>query len=155
MIIAFCPLIRSSDGSKKDTVINIERQKEFVVHICTEEIADKVNIASEELPYGQSEFEHAKLTPIPSLIVAPPRIKEAQIHFECRLRDILSYGNTPGAGQLITGEVLITHVDPEVYSDGKILTPKLKPIGRGAGNDWILCNNTIQLERKMQQQIQK
>ncbi len=155
MILAFCPLIRSSDGKKKDTVINIERQKEFVLHVCTEDMAEKINAASSELKYGESEFDFAGLTPMASKIVKPPRLKESPIHFECRLRDIISYGEGIGAGRLITGEVVMTHIDPKIYHDGKIITQKLKPVARGAGNDWFRCSDVFQLERNMISQIQK
>ncbi len=42
-IVAFCPMIRSVDGKKKDTVINIEREKEFVINFVSEELIEKVN----------------------------------------------------------------------------------------------------------------
>ena len=53
MIIAFCPLIRTSDEKKKDTVVNIEREKEFVINFVPESLADKCNLSSSELAYGQ------------------------------------------------------------------------------------------------------
>ncbi len=46
MIIAFCPMIRSSTGEFKDTVKNILREKEFVVNFCTENNYKAVNLAS-------------------------------------------------------------------------------------------------------------
>lgn len=155
MIVAFSPLIRSSTGKEKDTPINIKRQGEFVINFVSEEIVDKVNDCSAELPYGQDEFKHAGLTPLDSDIVGPKRIAESKIQFECKFRDFLSYGEGPGAGQIITGEVVKVHVSEELYDSGRISTTAFKPVGRGAGNDWIKCTDLIQLERKMQAQIQK
>lgn len=155
MIVAFSPLIRSATGLMKDTPINIFRQKEFVINIVSESIAEKINLTSTELPYGQDEFSFAGLTPVESDIVAPRRIKESLIHFECKYRDHLSYGDQPGCGQIITGEVVKVHIDESVFENGRIDSQKLKPVGRGAGNDWFKCDHTFELERLMQAQIQK
>lgn len=155
MIVGFSPLIRTSTGEKKDTVINIEREKEFVVNFVSEEIVDQVNLASTELEYGEDEFNYAKLTPIDSQIVKAKRVKESPIHFECILRDILSYGDHVGSGRFITGEVKAVHFREGLLEKGRIDTDKLKPIGRGAGNDWIPCRDRIQIERLMKAQIQK
>ncbi len=155
MIIAFCPMTRSSDGQKKDTLINIEREKEFVINFCTEKIADQVNLCSQEIPYGEDEFKLSGLTPLKSKTIRAPRMAESPIQFECILRDILSYGNTIGSGSLITGEVKLIHIDETLYDQGRISTDLFNPIGRGAGNDWILTDHRIEKNRLMKVQIQK
>ncbi|MDC1174117.1 flavin reductase family protein [Bacteriovoracaceae bacterium] len=155
MIIAFSPLIRSATGEMKDTPKNILENKEFVINIVSESIADKVNLSSTELPYGEDEFKYAGLTPIDSEIIGPKRIKESLIHFECKYRDHLSYGDQPGCGQIITGEVVKVHVSESVYEEGRINSQKLAPVGRGAGNDWFKCDHTFTMERLMKAQIQK
>lgn len=155
MIVAFCPMIRSSTGQKKDTVINIEREKEFVINIASFEHADKINLCSQELAYGDDEFKASGLTPIKSQKVKASRVKEFKVHFECKLRDILNYGDQAGSGRLITGEVIKVHVDDSILEGGKIITSKLDPIGRGAGNDWFTARDPFQLERLMRTQIQK
>ncbi len=155
MIIAFCPMIRSSTGQMKDTPINILREKEFVVNFVHEDLAQKINMTSTELPYGEDEFKFAGLTPLDSEVIKAKRIKESLIQFECIFRDQLNYGDLPGAGQLITGEVVRIHVAEEIMENGKIITQKYKPVGRGAGNDWFRCDSTFVLERLMAAQIQK
>ncbi len=155
MIVAFCPLIRSSDNQFKDTVKNILRENEFVVNFCTENNFEKVNLASTELPYGEDEFKFSGLTPIDSEIVKAKRVKESPIQFECIFRDMLCYGKTPGAGSLITGEVIRIHADESIMKDGKIVTDLYKAVGRGAGNDWFKTDSRFELERLMKAQIQK
>ncbi len=155
MIVAFCPLIRSSTGEMKDTPKNIFREKEFVVNFVSQPIVDKINATSTELPYGEDEFIHAGLTPIDCEKIKARRIKESLIHFECIYRDHLSYGDQPGQGQIITGEVIKVHIADSLLDNGRIDTDKFAPVGRGAGNDWILCDNRIQLDRLMGAQIQK
>jgi len=148
-------MIRSKDGTRKDTVINIEREKEFVVNFCTMNNYEKVNLASTELPYGEDEIKFAGLNAIESTVVKARRLAESPIHFECRLRDMLCYGNTPGSGSLITGEVVKVHVDPTIMKDGKIQTQLLQAVGRGAGNDWFKTDSVFEMERLMKTQIQK
>lgn len=155
MIVAFCPMIRTSTGEFKDTVKNILREKEFVLNFCTENNYAKVNLASTELPFGEDEFQFAGLTPLASQIVRAHRLKESPIQFECIFRDMLCYGKEPGAGSLITGEVKLVHVDESIMKDGKIQTELLKAVGRGAGNDWFKTDSRFEVERLTKAQIQK
>ena len=155
MIIAFCPMIRSSTGMMKDTPRNIFREKEFVINFVSESIVEQINSTSMEIPYGEDEFLLAGLTPIDSEKVKAKRVKESLIHFECIYRDHLSYGDKPGAGQIITGEVVKVHIADEILENGKIVTSRFKPVGRGAGNDWFRCGDVFTLERLMNAQIQK
>ncbi|WPU65697.1 flavin reductase family protein [Peredibacter starrii] len=155
MIIAFCPMIRTSNGEFKDTVKNILREKEFVVNFCTESNYTKVNLASTELPYGEDEFKFSGLTPIDSEVVKAKRLLESPIQFECEFRDMLCYGKVPGSGSLITGEVKLVHVDENIMKDGKIVTDLLKAVGRGAGNDWFKTDSRFEMERLTKAQIQK
>lgn len=155
MIIAFSPMTRSKDGQKKDTLINILREKEFVINFVTEKNMDSANLTSTELPYGESEFDLANLTKLASKKVDVVRCAESPIHFECKFRDILSYGEGPGSGSLVTGEVVYVHVDEKILKENKVQTSEFKPVGRGAGNDWFLCDHIITRERLMQKQIQK
>lgn len=155
MIVAFAPMIRSSTGLIKDTPRNIFREKEFVINIASEGIIEKVNMTSTELPYGEDEFILAGLTPIDSEKIKAKRIKESLIHFECIFRDHLSYGDKPGAGMIITGEVVKVHIAEEIMEGNHIVTQKLKPVGRGVGNDYFRCGDTFELARLMKAQIQK
>lgn len=155
MIVAFCPLIRSSTGEFKDTVKNILREREFVVNFCTEENYAKVNLCSTELAYGEDEFSFSGLTPLDSVIVKAKRMKESPVQFECQFRDMLCYGKDPGAGSLITGEVKLIHADEAIMKDGKIVTELFKAVGRGAGNDWFKTDSRFEVERLMKAQIQK
>lgn len=154
MIIAFCPMIRTSTGDFKDTVKNILREQEFVLNFATWDNHEKVNLASTELPYGDDEFKFAGLTPMESELVKAKRVKESPIHFECVFRDYLCYGKVPGAGSLITGEVKLVHIDEKIMKDGKILTDVYNAVGRGAGNDWFKTDSRFEMQRLTKAQIQ-
>ncbi len=76
-------------GTMKDTATNILARREFVVHLCDEPIAAAMHACGDALPPHESELVHAGLTPAPSRKVAPPRIAEAPVAFECRLQETL------------------------------------------------------------------
>src|SRR5207248_754305 len=97
--VVFSPLLRR-DGSKKDTLLNVEATGEFVLNAAVEPLAEQVNLSSKDLPYGESEVDLARLTLRPSVKVKPPRIAEAPVTMECKLRQIISLGNGPLAGNL-------------------------------------------------------
>src|SRR5947207_8304744 len=68
----------------KDTARNILDTREFVVNLVTEEIAEKMNLASGDFASQVSEFDEAGLSRAPSEVVRPPRIAESPVSFECR-----------------------------------------------------------------------
>ena len=60
-VICFCPMIRGSDGARKDTLRNIEATREFVVNVVSEDFAQQMNACSAEFPPEVDEF--ARLRP--------------------------------------------------------------------------------------------
>src|SRR4029077_13337392 len=53
-VVVFSPTLRR-DGSKKDTLLNLEVVPEFVLNAAVENLAEKMNATAKELPPGQSE----------------------------------------------------------------------------------------------------
>ena len=134
-VVVFSPVNRR-DGSRKDTLLNVEATGEFVLNAAVESLAEAVNLSSVELPRGQSEADLAGLSLLPSARVKPPRVAESPTHLECRLRQIVRVGDGPMAANLIIGEVVAIHVDDSVIgSDGRVDPSKLKTIAR-LGGDW-------------------
>lgn len=80
---------RLHDGRLKDTAANILRSGEFVVHISDEAMAQKMHACGEAFPSDVSELTAVGLTPLPACRVAPPRIQEAPVAFECVLHEKL------------------------------------------------------------------
>ena len=80
---------RLKDGALKDTAANILRTGEFVVHMSDEPMAQKMHSCGEALPSDMSELVKVGLTPVPSHCVAPPRIQESPVAFECVLHEKL------------------------------------------------------------------
>ncbi len=146
-VVVFSPTIRR-DGSRKDTLLNIEQTGEFVLNCAVESVIEALNLTAKELPRGESEVELARLTLIPSQIVKTPRIAESPAHLECRLLQILPVGTGPMAANLVIGEALAIHVDDAVLDEsGRIDPAKLKTVGRLNGDWYANTSDQFALKR--------
>lgn len=110
-----------SNGKRKDTAINIEKTKEFVVHITDEFNIEDINETAAPLKYEDNELERTSLTLISSSIIQTPAVKEANIRFECKLDQMIQLGTKNDGADLIIGEVVMYHINEDVYfEDSKI-----------------------------------
>jgi flavin reductase (DIM6/NTAB) family NADH-FMN oxidoreductase RutF len=146
-VICFSPMIRSSDGQKKDTLRNIEATGEFVVNVVSEEFAAQMNLCSQEFPPEVDEFAASGLTPLASHAVKPPRVAESHIHMECRLVQVIHVSPKPLGGSIVLGEVLRFHVDDAIVGNFAIDPDKLRPIGRMGGPTYTRTTDRFNMER--------
>ena len=150
-VVAFSPLTRR-DGTKKDTLRNIEATGEFVLNAAVEALAEPMNRSSKELPYGDSEVDFAGLTLKPSVKVKPPRIAEAPIHLECKLRQIVPLGDGPLAGNLVIGDIVMMHIDDAVLDEhGRVDPRKLRTIARLGGDFYCRSTDLFEMRRPQAQ----
>lgn len=105
------------DGSKKDTLKNIELSKEFVIHISVASQKEIIDQISDDLPYGQSERAKQGLTLTPSTWIKTQRVKEFPIAYECVLEKLIEFG----ANTVVFGKILGAHVEEKLLEAG----PKL------------------------------
>lgn len=134
------------DGGKKDTLANIEFSRDFVINAVTDALAEAMNQTSGEYPSQIDEFQVANLTPLKSDLVKPPRVAESPVNMECRLLQILEFGEAPHVNGFIIGEVLRVHIKDEFWVDGVIKGSRLKGIGR-MGED-LYCRTMDIFEMK-------
>ncbi|MGQ0797502.1 MAG: flavin reductase family protein [Methanobacteriota archaeon] len=127
----------------KDTVRNILETKEFVVNVVTEDLAEKMNVASGDWADDVSEFDEAGLTRAPSEVVAPPRIAESPVNFECRLmRRVVVADNT-----VCFGEVVRLHVEDRVVAHGRVDARMLRAVGRLGGAQYCRTRDIFEMSR--------
>lgn len=131
--ICFAPN-RNSDGSKKDTLINIEETGQFAVHVVSEEIMEAMNKSAADFPPEVDEFKDVGLTEAPAVAIDVPRIKEAKICMECKLLQVVSVADD---GFLVIGEVVHFYFADGIWNDGYIDADNLKLVGRWAGYDYL------------------
>lgn len=146
MSVCFAP-VNNRFGVPKDTLLNIQQTKQFVVNLANEDNAKLMNETSAAYPYGVSEFEKAGVTPVPSLKVKPPRVKETPISMECELIQVVTLSHGPLGGHLVIGRVVHFHADDSVWKDGKLHHQDLKAIGRLEGSWYTRTSDAFELPR--------
>ena len=145
--LMFVP-VNTRDGTKKDTVRNIEQVPEFVVNIVSYALAEKMNATAALLPYGESEFAKFGIIPAASTKVRPPRVGLAPVAFECVLHQIVNIGTGPLAANVVFGRILVAHVrDDVIGADGFADSGKLDLVGRLGREDYATTRDTFSLKR--------
>ena len=119
----------------KDTVRNIERVPEFVVHIVDEPNRHKMNLCSTDWPHGVDEIQRAGFTTVPSVKVRPPRIADCPVQLECRLEKMIRLGRKPYT--MIIGEVILAHFREGLVDESRyyVDSTRLQAMGRMEGSD--------------------
>ena len=87
------------------------------------------------------------LTPVPSDLVKPPRVKESHINMECRLLQIVDVSSKPLGGSIVLGEVLLFHIDDVLFDNYEIDPDKLHPIGRMGGPTYTRTTDRFDMTR--------
>jgi flavin reductase (DIM6/NTAB) family NADH-FMN oxidoreductase RutF len=129
-IIGFC-----STGAK-DSLANARATGAFVWNLATRALAEPMNATSATVAPGVDEFELAGLTPLPSLKVAPPRVAESPVNFECRVSQIVRLLTAQGDevdSWVVFGEVVAVHIDRALVRNGVYDTAAARPILRAGG----------------------
>lgn len=140
--------IQRNQGERKDTARNISESREFVVHIVDEQNVEKVNETAANLPPGESEIERVQLTPVESVKISVPGVKEAKIRMECLLEQSLELGGSDAPGcDLIIGKVVQFHITEDIYENGRINSGKLGAVSRLAGNDYAKIGEVFTIDR--------
>lgn len=135
---------RLHDGALKDTAANIARSGEFVVHIADEPMAAQMHRCGERLPSDVSELAAVGLTSVPSSRVAPPRIAEAPVAFECTLWRTLETESR----QIFIGEVRWLHardglVDTETW---RVRLQSYFPVARFGASYYVTTRERFTLD---------
>ncbi len=145
--VMFSPL-NDRHGRPKHTVINVEATREFVVNMVSDALGERMNATSADFDYEVSEFEKCGLSPSPSVKVKPPRVKEAAVHLECVLHDIVRVGDGPLAANVVIGRIVLMHADESVLdAAGQIDPEKLDTIGRLGGPLYARTRERFAMER--------
>ncbi len=146
-VVVFSPTLRR-DGTKKDTLRNLESLGEFVLNAAVESLAEQVNLSSKELPPHESEVALVGLTTVPAARVKPPRIAEAPIHLEGVVRQIVPIGSGPISANLVIGEIVHIHIDDRVLdAHGRVDPRQLRAIARLGGDYYCRATDLFEMCR--------
>jgi len=131
-VVCFAPGGRKRDRPFKDSRANAEATGEFVVNVATWELRLKMNATSASLPAEADELALVGLTPAPSRLVRPPRVKESPVHLECRYLKTVELPTRDPAepNAIVLGQVVGVHIRDDLIRDGRVDVTRLRPIAR-------------------------
>ena len=141
---------KKPDGSHKDTRVNIEQRREFVVHIPHRTSLEAMNNSSATLPAEVSEVEQLGLAVTPFEEFRIPRLAECRVAFGCECHEIQEIGGVPQS--LIFGRVRRMYLDNAVCTQDakgrvKVDAKQLDPIARLGADEYMDCGEIIRLAR--------
>ncbi len=152
--ISWCPpalafsVANRDDGTKKDTLINIEKTKECVVNIVCVDHLPAMESTAKRIPYGEDLAYVNGVTLVPSKTIKPYRIHEAKVSFECVLDRIVTIGEGAYAGNLIIGRIQLFHAVDEIVINGREIDWEgLDALGRLSGSRYCTTHCVIESEK--------
>ena len=148
-MVLFAPGGRKADRAVKDSRANAEETGEFVCNLATWDLRDAMNLTSANLAVGEDEMKHAGLTPVPSRLVKPPRVKESPVHFECKLWRVveLPTHDKDEPNCIVIGEVVGIHIDDALIKDQRVDIVAAQPIARLGYSEYTVVNSKFSMRR--------
>ena len=137
-----------SSGGRKDSQRNAEETGEFVCSLATYDLREAMNRTSTHVEPHVDEMVLAGLSPAPSTMVAPPRVAESPVAFECkywRTIDLPGTDGGPGNHAIVLGQVVGIHIDYAALVDGRVDVTKLRPIARLGYRDYAVIDEVFEL----------
>ena len=140
---------RRGNNTNKDTLNNVLTNKQFVVNMVTEDLAEQMNATAQVVPAEVDEFELVGLTPIASIKIKPNRVKESPITFECvMVHHYFLEDHKQGGACIVIGRIVMMHIDESVLLDNyKINMETYKPIARLAGSNYSKIGEVFSIKR--------
>jgi len=136
--LIFSPARRGRDNTTKHTLENLKVHAEVVINAVTYDMVQQVSLSSTEYPKGVDEFIKSGLTPLKSKLVAPFRVKESPLQFECKVREIIETSGKAGSANLVICEILYIHLAEKVLDEnGQIDVDKMDLVGRLGGDYYV------------------
>ncbi len=136
------------NGDLKDTRVNIDARKEFIVHIAHKELAVPMTASSATLPAGESEVDKLglKLAEMPGSSL--PRLADCRIAYACEFVE----------WHMIKDQAILFATLKHLYLDDAVVSQDAKgrlkvnaeavdPIGRLGGGEYFSAGESIYVER--------
>ncbi len=134
-------------GKEKDTIINIRNTKELVINLVTEAMAKKMMITAMDFPPDESEVEPSGFTTKPADVVRPPLIADSPVQMECKVAQILPFGNDNSAHDYVIAEVILFHIQDGLVKDGLPDCLGINALGRLGDDYYIGAREPFEMKR--------
>ena len=137
-ILVFSPLNRMRNNTAKDTLNNLRNTGELVINILGYEHVGQISLAGGEYDADVNEFIKSGLETEKALQVSPPMVKHALASFECKVNEVISLGDAPGAGNLVVCQVLMAHFRDDIINEnGRVEAERFASVGRLGDNYYV------------------
>ena len=141
---------KKPDGSHKDTRVNIEQRRDYVIHIAHADLVEPLNESSATLPAGVSELSHLGLETVPFEGFSLPRLKACRIAYGCECYEIQEIGGVPQS--LILGRVKRLHIADEVITQDakgriKVHADRVDPLTRLGASEYATLGKVFSVKR--------
>ncbi len=144
-ILVFSPARSWRTGQSKDTFNNAKAVPELVINVVNYNMVHQMSLASSPYAPGIDEFIKAGFTPLASEKVAPFRVAQAPVQFECKVNQIIELGQEGGAGNLIICEVVQLHIQEELLNENGLIDQHKIDLVARMGGDWYCRANTTSM----------
>ena len=143
----------AEDHKEKDSVANVRATGEFVYNMATWDQREQMNNTGLIVDRTVEEIAETGLEALPSKLVAPPRIKGAPVHLECKLYEIVDLPghDTPSTHQAVFGIVVGVHIaDDAITKEGIFDVARYKPLSRLGYKDYAWTDESVifQMEKR-------
>ena len=144
-ILVFSPARSGRTGQSKDTFNNAKAVPEVVINVVNYNMVHQMSLASSPYAPGTDEFIKAGFTPLASEKVAPYRVAQAPVQFECKVNQIIELGQEGGAGNLIICEVVQLHIQEELLNENGLIDQHKIDLVARMGGDWYCRANSASM----------
>lgn len=118
------PMISISVRKNRFSYDIIKSTGEFVVNVTSGKLSKAADLCGSYSGADYNKFELAELTEEKAAKVRVPMIAECPINMECQVRSRIELGSH----DLFIAEIVATHIDESVLTDGRLDIEKLDPL---------------------------
>ncbi len=118
------PMISISVRKNRFSYDIIKSTGEFVVNVTSGKLSKATDLCGSYSGSDYNKFELAELTEESATKVRVPMIAECPINMECQVRSRIELGSH----DLFIAEIVVTHIDESVLTDGRVDVKKLDPL---------------------------
>ncbi len=139
-----------ASGGRKHSQRNAEETGEFVCSLATFDLRQQVSVTGAEVGPDVDEMALAGLTPAPSVMVKPPRVKESPVALECRYHQTVALPGLNGTDShyfIVIGLVVGIHIADEAIENGRVDVRRLRPIARLGYSDYAVIDEVFSIPR--------
>ena len=143
-------IVGFASESVKDSATFAMETGEFVWSMATWALRDQMNLSSEGLPRGKSEFDYAGLATAPSTLVRPPRVAASPAALECKVTQVLNLKDKDGketGGNVVFGQVVGFHIEERCMKEGRFDLSAVQPIARCGYDEYAVVERVFSMKR--------